>query len=136
MKKNKPALKPCPCCGSEVELSEGYDETDHYICWIECPNCHLSTRLFDSPPSALWNSRPIVSGDGVMIKLEKRVYDVLLKRNADLMDENDRLKKALFFSIEYLSVQKASLKQALDNVESDIEKLKRFREDLVKGWKE
>ena len=61
MKKNKPALKPCPCCGSEVELSEGYDETDHYICWIECPNCHLSTRLCDSPPSALWNSRPIVS---------------------------------------------------------------------------
>jgi hypothetical protein len=95
MKKNKPALKPCPCCGSEVELSEGYDETDHYICWIECPNCHLSTRLCDSPPSALWNSRPIVSGDGVMIKLEKRVYDVLLKRNADLMDENARLREAL-----------------------------------------
>ena len=93
--KNKPALKPCPCCGSAVELSEGYDETDHYICWIECPNCHLSTRLYDSPPSALWSSRPIVSGDGVMIKLEKRVYDVLLKRNADLMDENARLREAL-----------------------------------------
>jgi hypothetical protein len=81
-----------------------------------------------------------VFGDGALEKekvtIEKRVYDVLLKRNADLMDENDRLKKALFFSIEYLSVQKASLKQALDNVESDIEKLKRFREDLVKGWKE
>lgn len=95
MKKNKPALKPCPCCCSEVELSEGYDETDHYICWIECPNCHLSTRLDDSPPSALWNSRPIVSGDGLMIKLEKRVYDVLLKRNADMMDENARLRDLL-----------------------------------------
>ena len=95
MKKNKPTLKPCPFCGSEVELSEGYDETDHYICWIECPNCHVSTRLDDSQPSALWNSRPIVSGDGVMIKLEKRVYDVLLKRNADLMDENARLREAL-----------------------------------------
>ena len=40
-----------------------------------------------------------VFGDGVMKKketvtLEKKVYDVLLKRNADLMDENDRLKKA------------------------------------------
>lgn len=61
--------------------------------------------------------------------IEKKVYDVLLKRNADLMDENDRLKKALFFALEYLDVQKAGLKQALDNVESNIEKLKRFRDE-------
>ena len=102
MKKNI-ELKPCPCCGSEVELSEGYDETDHYICWIECPNCHVSTRLCDSPPSPLWNSRPIVSNDGLMIKLEKRVYDVLLKRNADLMDKN-----------EELEAEKEKLKQAVE----------------------
>lgn len=63
------------------------------------------------------------------VTLEKKVYDVLLKRNADLMEENDRLKKSLFFRIEYLEVQKASLKQALDNVESSIEKLKRFRDE-------
>lgn len=63
------------------------------------------------------------------VTLEKKVYDVLLKRNADLMEENDRLKKSLFFGIEYLEVQKASLKQALENVESSIEKLKRFRDE-------
>lgn len=75
-----------------------------------------------------------VFGDGVMKKketvtFEKKVYDVLLKRNADLMEENDRLKKSLFFGIEYLVVQKTALKQALDNVESNIEKLKRFRDE-------
>lgn len=41
-----------------------------------------------------------IFGDGVMEKketvtLEKKVYDVLLKRNADLMDENSRLRDAL-----------------------------------------
>lgn len=41
-----------------------------------------------------------IFGDGVMEKketvaLEKKVYDVLLKRNADLMDENERLREAL-----------------------------------------
>lgn len=40
-----------------------------------------------------------IFGDGVMEKekvtLEKRVYDVLLKRNADLMDENACLREAL-----------------------------------------
>lgn len=65
------------------------------------------------------------------VTLEKKVYDVLLKRNTDLMDENDRLKKSLFFAIEYLDVQKVMLKQALDNVESNIEKLKRFRDEAV-----
>lgn len=75
-----------------------------------------------------------VFGDGVMKKketvtLEKKVYDVLLKRNADLMDENEELKRSLFFAIEYLGAKKACLKQALDNVECDIEKLKRFRDE-------
>lgn len=75
-----------------------------------------------------------IFGDGIMKKketvtIEKKVYDVLLKRNADLMDENERLKRSLFFGIEYLGVQKATLKQALDNVESNIEKLKRFRDE-------
>ena len=65
------------------------------------------------------------------VTLEKKVYDVLLKNNADLMDENDRLKKSLFFAIEYLVVQKVSLKQALDNVESDLEKLKRLRDEVI-----
>lgn len=106
---DKIELKPCPFCGAEVELSEGYDETDHYICWIECPNCHVSTRLEDSPPSPLWNSRPIVSGDGLMIKLEKRVYDVLLKRNADLMDENARLREALEAILDETQKEKVSI---------------------------
>ena len=38
------------------------------------------------------------------------------------------LKKSLDFAVEYLEIQKTSLKQALDNVESNIEKLKRFRD--------
>lgn len=65
------------------------------------------------------------------VTLEKKVYDILLKRNADLMDENDRLKKSLFFAIEYLEVQKVSLKQALENVETDLEKLKRIRDEVI-----
>lgn len=62
------------------------------------------------------------------VTIEKESYDVLLKKNADLIEESNRVKRVLFFAIEYLEVQKANLKQALDNVESDIEKLKKFRD--------
>ena len=46
-----------------------------------------------------------IFGDGVMKKketvtLEKKVYDVLLKRNADLMDENATLRDALEVILE------------------------------------
>ena len=46
-----------------------------------------------------------IFGDGVMKKketvtLEKKVYDVLLKLNADLMDENATLRAALEFILE------------------------------------
>lgn len=55
-----------------------------------------------------------VFGDGVMKKnetvtLEKRVYDVLLKRNADLMDENDSLREALEAILDATQKEKVSI---------------------------
>lgn len=55
-----------------------------------------------------------VFGDGVMKKnetvtLEKKVYDVLLKRNADLMEENARLREALEAILDATQKEKVSI---------------------------
>lgn len=55
-----------------------------------------------------------IFGDGVMEKketvaLEKKVYDVLLKRNADLMDENARLREALEAILDATQKEKVSI---------------------------
>lgn len=43
------------------------------------------------------------------VTLEKRVYDVLLKRNADLMDENDCLREALNTIIDATQKENVSI---------------------------
>ena len=111
MKKNKPALKPCPFCGEDVDLYKD-NEKGYTVYEVDCINCDTIFKQFDKTETEAiehWNSRPIVSGDGLMIKLEKRVYDVLLKNNADLMDENDHLREALEAILDATQKEKVSI---------------------------
>lgn len=77
-----------------------------------------------------------VFGDGVMKKketvtLEKKVYDVLLKRNADLMDENILFRSALKRIIDRAEIEESKASNAIYGFAYDIEMLS--REALKEG---
>ena len=54
-------LKPCPFCGNiDIELnSKILMHSDCERFWIECPDCQISTRYFETNEDALrmWNKR-------------------------------------------------------------------------------
>lgn len=65
-----------------------------------CPNC--GNKMTDD---LSLSEDAFIFGDGVMKKketvtLEKKVYDVVLKNNARLMEENEKLRGALEFILE------------------------------------
>lgn len=115
MKKNNPALKPCPFCSGEAHLFHGKDYES-----VECCNCGAKVFVHDIGEEAQcdamsqWNNRPIVSVDSVMknketVTLEKRVYDVVLKNNARLMGENENLRGALEAILEATQKENVSI---------------------------
>ncbi len=54
-------LKPCPFCGGEAELCQGYDEDGTELCSIHCGTCGMETIRDDRKPAeaiTAWNTRP------------------------------------------------------------------------------
>lgn len=50
-------LKPCPFCGNEyINLMVTFDKTSY---WCTCPECDISTKIFDSREKAIafWNNQ-------------------------------------------------------------------------------
>ena len=56
---NNTGLKPCPFCGGEAEKCNltKFDINDR--CWVECKECGVSAKIYDSEQEAIeaWNRR-------------------------------------------------------------------------------
>lgn len=79
--KNKIELKPCPFCGGEAELFEGYSLSHVY-----CINCDAQTDGLKNAAVELWNTRPIEDALNEQIGRFKK-YSAALEEEVKTLQE-------------------------------------------------
>ena len=52
-------LKPCPFCGSELQLVRDYRDSSDYACPTSQYECPVGQRRINTDDAEKWNTRPI-----------------------------------------------------------------------------